>query len=107
MCSRNGSPVESFAAPLPSRSTRTRIWVSLVLRVTSAVLMMGRSLFSQRLAQRVEQYTVFIRSADGYAQAVAHRRHVEILHQDPLAAQAFEGAVGVGHANHPEIGLRG
>src|SRR3984893_16525625 len=106
MCSRNGSPVESFAAPLPSRSTRTRIWVSLVLRVTSAVLTM-EFLSSQRLTQRVEQYTVFVRRADGYAQAIAHRRHVQILHQDALAPQALECAVRVGHANEEEVRLRG
>src|ERR1700704_6584745 len=101
MCSRNGSPVVSFAAPLPSRSTRTRIWVSLVLRVTSAVLTMEFlwTQRSQRLLQRVEQYTVFIRRADGYAQAVVHRRHVEIFHQNALAPQAFERAVRIGHAN--------
>ena len=37
MCSRNGMPVASFATPLPSRFSRTRICVSLVLRSTSAV----------------------------------------------------------------------
>src|SRR3990167_211553 len=36
MCSRNGSPVSIRATPRPSRFTETVIWVSLVLRDTSA-----------------------------------------------------------------------
>ena len=37
MCSRNGMPVASLATPFPSRLSRTRICVSLVLRSISAV----------------------------------------------------------------------
>src|SRR6185295_5234895 len=103
MCSRNGSPVESLAWPRPSRSSLSRICVSLVLRVTSACLISDLSL--QRFSQGGEQYTVFIRRADRDAQAIAQRRAVQVLHQHALRAQLLVGAVGVGHPHQEEVRL--
>src|SRR5438093_2464575 len=74
MCSRKGSPVESFASPLPSRLSRTRIRVSLVLRTISALRM------SKRFLEGGEQYTVFVGRADRDPQAIAQSR-MQIPHQ--------------------------
>src|SRR4051812_45985629 len=102
MCSRNGRPVESLAAPWPSRFTFTRICVSLVLRVISACLTFTRS--SQRFAQCREQYTVFVRRADVDAQAIVESR-VKIAHQHALALERLVGRVGVPHAHKEEVRL--
>src|SRR5438046_813402 len=99
MCSRNGRPVASLATPRPSRSTFTRIWVSFVLRVTSAVRI------SERFLERVEQYTVFIRRADRDAQAVGEAG-VEVAHQHALARERLVAARGIGYAQQEEIGRR-
>src|SRR2546429_5414423 len=68
MCSRKGSPVDSFASPLPSTLSRTRIRVSLVLRTISALRM------SKRFLEGGEQYTVFVGRADRDPQAIAQSR---------------------------------
>src|SRR3954467_9160209 len=102
MCSRNGRPVKSLAAPWPSRFTFTRIWVSLVLRVISACLTFTRS--SQRFPQCRKQYTVFVRRADVDAQAIVEPR-VEIAHQHALALERLIGCVGVPHAYQEEVRL--
>src|SRR3954466_3508183 len=102
MCSRNGRPVESLAAPWPSRFTFTRICVSLVLRVISACLTFTRSL--QRFAQCREQYTVFIRRADVDAHAIVEPR-VKIAHQDALSLKRLIRCVGVPHAHQKEVRL--
>src|SRR2546421_2114760 len=91
ICSRNGSPVLKRAAPLPSRSTRTRICVSLVLRTTSAARV------SEGFMEGVEQYTVFLRRADRDAQALRERR-MELANQHTLARERFVAALGVRHA---------
>src|SRR5262249_42950083 len=92
MCSRNGMPVASLAVPVPSRFTRTRICVSLVLRSTSAVLgFTSFRSFLQRLSQSCDQYTVFLGRADGEPQAVGERWQaaVEVAHEHALCAKAF------------------
>src|SRR5207302_10827853 len=99
MCSRNGSPVESFASPLPSTLSRTRIRVSLVLRTTSAVRM------SKRFLEGAEQYTVFLGRADRDAQAVAQSR-MQILHQHALAPERLIGALGLENAHQEKVRLR-
>src|SRR5437899_5191524 len=99
MCSRNGMPVARRATPVPSRSTRTRICVSFVLRATSAVRI------SERFLQRAEQYTVFVRRADRDAQAIGERR-VQVSHEHALTAQPLVSARGVTHAHQEKSGPR-
>src|SRR5207302_9764013 len=99
MCSRNGSPVESFASPLPSTLSRTRIRVSLVLRTTSAVRM------SKRFVEGGEQYTVFLGRADRDAQAIAQSR-MQVLHQHALAPERLIGALGLSNAHQEKVRVR-
>src|SRR5207302_3822108 len=99
MCSRKGSPVESFASPLPSTLSRTRIRVSLVLRTTSAVRM------SKPFLEGGEQYTVFLGRADRDAQAIAQPR-MQILHQHALALELCIGALRLWHTHQEKVRLR-
>src|SRR5689334_2086396 len=99
MCSRNGMPVASCARPLPSSSTRTRIWVSFVLRTTSAVRI------SERFFQRIEQNTVFLWRADRNAQRLRDPG-MQITDQHALVAQRLVGMVGVSHTHEKEVGAR-
>src|SRR5919199_3218786 len=99
MCSRKGIPVSSRAAPLPSRSTRTRICVSFVLRTTSAARV------SEGFMEGLEQYTVFLRRADRDAKTLRERR-VQLAHEHALARECGERALGVGHAHEKEVGAR-
>src|SRR6267378_6691888 len=99
MCSRNGSPVESFASPLPSRLSRTRMRVSLVLRTTSAVRM------SKRFLEGGEQYTVFVGRADRDPQAIAQSR-MQIPHQHALPLQRFVSPLRPWNAHQEKVRLR-
>src|SRR2546428_9515631 len=99
MCSRKGSPVESFASPLPSTLRRTRMRVSLVSRTTSAVRM------SKRFLEGGEQYTVFVGRADRDPQAIAQSR-MQILHQHALPPQRFVGALRPWNAHQEKVRLR-
>src|SRR5882762_9919663 len=99
MCSRKGSPVDSLASPLPSTLSRTRIWVSLVLRTTSEVRM------SKRFPEGGKQYTVFVGRADRDTQAVA-QSWMQILHQHALPLQRFVGPVCLRHTHQKKISLR-
>src|SRR5256885_13698657 len=99
MCSRNGRPVASLATPRPSRSTRTRIWVSFVLRRTSAVRI------SERFLERIEQYTVFIRRADRHAKRLSDPR-MQVAHQHALPAQGLVRMDGVADTHEKEVGAR-
>src|SRR5690606_5315274 len=75
MWSRNGTPVSSDCLPVPSRLTATRMRVSLVLRVISAVRIKGASLNeAEDILQGVEHCAVFVRGADRDAQAVGQQR---------------------------------
>src|SRR3989442_12167786 len=99
MCSRKGSPVDSFASPLPSTLSRTRIRVSLVLRTTSALRM------SKRFLEGGEQYTVFVGRADRDAQAIA-QSWMQILHQHALPLQRFVSGLCPWHAHQEKVRLR-
>src|SRR6185295_14580863 len=101
MCSRKGTPVASFTAPVPSSSRRTRICVSLVLRVTSEL----RMLTSECFAHGGNKDPVLIRRADCYAQAICkHRmRSMEIPDQHALCFEGPKCADCVRHANQEEI----
>src|SRR5437870_13823485 len=99
MCSRKGSPVESFASPLPSRLSRTRIRVSLVLRTISALRM------SKRFLEGGEQYTVFVGRADRDPQAIAQSR-MQVPHQHALALQRFISALRPRNAHQEKVRLR-
>src|SRR5437762_6430016 len=99
MCSRKGSPVESFASPLPSTLSRTRIRVSLVLRTTSALRM------SKRFLEGGEQYTVFVGRADRDPQAIAQSR-MQIPHQHALPPQRLVSALRPRNAHQEKVRLR-
>src|SRR5712691_5550185 len=99
MCSRNGSPVDSFASPLPSRLSRTRMRVSLVLRTTSAARM------SKRFLEGGEQYTVFVGRADRDPQAIA-QSWMQIPHQHALPFQRFVSALGPWNSHQEKVRLR-
>src|SRR5438309_6765739 len=99
MCSRKGSPVDSFASPLPSTLSRTRMRVSLVSRTTSAVRM------SKRFLEGGEQYTVFVGRADGDPQAIA-QSWMQIPHQHALPFQRFVSPLRAWNAHQEKIRLR-
>src|SRR3979490_1495294 len=99
MCWRNRHPVDSFASPLPSRVSRTRIRVSLVLRTTSAVRM------SKRFLEGGEQYTVFVGRADRDPQALA-QSWMQILHQHAWPLQRFVSALCPWNAHQEKVRLR-
>src|SRR5438046_9915030 len=99
MCSRKGSQVESFASPLPSTLSGTRIRVSLVLRTTSAVRM------SKRFLEGGEQYTVFVGRADRDPQAIAQSR-MQIPHQHALPPQRLVSALRPRNAHQEKVRLR-
>src|SRR5689334_8393435 len=100
MCSRNGRPVSSLAAPCPSKFTATVIRVSLVSRVTLAARsgtagsgrdakdgiterILAGSTRRASVLQRGEEHAVLIRRADRDAQTVAQRAgRVQILNKD-------------------------
>src|SRR5689334_22915605 len=116
MWSRNGMPVPSCVRPLPSIASRTLMSVSAVRRSTSALRTDGcKGAFigvsSRSVAQplqHVEERIVFLRRADGDAQALREQRvrAVQVLHQDARVAQRGEPGIGRRYAHEHEIGLR-
>src|SRR5688572_17109660 len=102
MWSRNGMPEASLASPVPSRSTATKTWVSLVSRWTSALRMVG----GEGRGKRLDQFRVLVGGADREPQAVGEQgmRAVKVADQYTTRLQGAERARRVGHAHEHEVG---
>src|SRR5688572_5894320 len=105
MWSRNGMPDSRLASPLPSRSTATKTWVSLVSRWTSALRMFG----GEGRGERLDQFRVLVGGADREPQAVGEQwmRAVKVADQYTTRHQRLEYALGIGDAHQQEVRGRG
>src|SRR5512139_4058043 len=120
MWSRNGTPVASLLAPVPSRLRLTVIWVSRVLRVTCAVRMASEmkalgdssrplSFSAQRFQRANQRVALRIGSYRDAEERSDAGRFLEVAHDDAPFAQARGqfGAVMQGMAGEDEVGTRG
>ena len=111
MWSKKPMPVDSLASPVPSRLSLTVIWVSAVLRVTSAVRAAGvANAVGHRDAWRAASIFAFsCGRSDGQAQAIGqqwvHFRNV--LDQHAARLHALEGLGRIGHAHQDHVGVAG
>src|SRR5687768_9327386 len=104
MWSRKGMPDSSFDSPLPSRSSATKTWVSLVSRWTSAL----RMVWADR-GERLDEFRVLVGGADREPQAVCQQwmRAVKVANQYTTALQRLHRAGGVGETGQDEVRGRG
>src|SRR5258708_40372983 len=104
MWSRNGMPEERFAAPRPSRSTSTKIRVSLVSRWICALRMVS----AERRGEGLEHPRILVGIADCEPQAVCEEgmRAVEGAHQYTTLPEAPERRGRVGDAHPHDVRRR-
>src|SRR6185503_6645146 len=120
MWSRKGTPVAIFDLPFPSRLSLTPIFVSLVLRVTSALRMAvftplavrrarmspGGSTF-EGLFQGGEESGVLVRCADRDPQAIREQSvgTMETLDEHSALLQSVENALRFAGSEQYEVGV--
>src|SRR5258708_10939031 len=102
--SRNGMPEDRFATPRPSRSTSTKIRVSLVSRWICALRMVS----AERRGEGLEHPRILVGIADCEPQAVCEEgmRAVERANQYTTLPEAPEHRGRVGDAHQHEVRRR-
>src|SRR5258706_7771663 len=104
MWSMNGMPEDRLESPRPSRSTSTRICVSLVSRWICALRMVS----AERRGEGLEHPRVLVGGADCEPQAVCEEgmRAMEGANQYTTLPEALERTRTVGHAHQHEVRRR-
>src|SRR5687768_14340041 len=97
-------PEARLACPVPSRSTATKTWVSLVSRWISAL----RMVVAGDRAEGLDEARILVGGSDGQAQAVCEERvgGVEVADQYTTRFQPLERGRRILHARQDEVRRR-
>src|SRR5467141_2476019 len=90
MWSRKARPVATLTLPCPSRSTLARSFVSLLLRVTSALLLKAHLNRVRVPAQSLHLSQADCRLAQKLDVVAAQGQHAHLLHESPHAERRCE-----------------